>query len=81
MNDIQELLGQLDSQGWSKAAIAAAIGSHSDTVSRWARGIRYPENAGGVRLQLQELLKRRRGIPKRRRYAEGSRRKANPPTT
>ena len=67
MNDVQELLTELRSKGWTKAAISDEIGVEYDTVARWERGVRYPNNVGGVKLQLSELLRRRR-VPKKRRY-------------
>ena len=80
VNDIQELLVQLKTGGWTKAALSDELGVSYDSVERWERGT-IPRNSKGVVLQLQELLKRRRTVPKRRRYTEGSRRQSNPPTT
>ncbi len=66
MGVVQELIGELRSKGWSKAALADELGVTWFTVTRWERG-RLPANEVGVRMVLGQLLQRRR-VPKRRRY-------------
>ncbi len=67
MNDIQEMIAELRSNGWTLAAVADEVAVSRNTVDRWYRGERYPTNAAGVRVMLRRLSARRR-IPKRRRY-------------
>ena len=69
MNDIQEMIGELRSKGWTLAAIADEVAVSRNTVDRWYRGERYPTNAAGVRVMLRRLSARRR-IPKRKRYSK-----------
>ena len=68
MGAVQELIGELRSKGWSKAALADELGVTWFTVTRWERG-RVPANEVGVRMVLGQLLQRRR-VPKRRRYTK-----------
>ena len=69
MNDIQEMIAELRSNGWTLAAIADEVKVARNTVDRWHRGERYPTNAAGVRVMLRGLIGRRR-IPKQKRYAK-----------
>lgn len=71
MNDIQEALETLRVQGWTDAAIADAIGSNRNTVSRWRSGTRYPAASALVKQALDRLAQRK--APKQKRYAPGSR--------
>ena len=66
MNDVQERIGKLRSNGWTLAAIADEVGTHRETVSRWESGKYYPENSKAVLLLLDTLMKRK--PPPRRRY-------------
>ena len=67
MNDIQEMIAELRSNGWTLAAVADEVAVSRNTVDRWYRGERYPTNAAGVRVMLRRLSARRR-VPKQRRY-------------
>ena len=67
MNDVQEKLGELETKGWTIAAVATEIGVHRETVSRWKAGATYPINVMPVILALDGLARRRR-VPKRKRY-------------
>ena len=75
MNDVQQRLEQLKDKGWTLAAISDEVGVSTRAVDYWQQGTRYPENAKMVLLGLDGLLKRKR-VPKRRRYAPGSRTRA-----
>ena len=69
MNDIQQMIVELRSNGWTLAAIADEVKVSRNTVDRWFRGERYPTNAAGVRVMLGRLVGRRR-IPKQKRYSK-----------
>ena len=66
MNDVQLKLGELKEQGWSLAALADELGMHWNTVNRWDKGTRYPDNPRPVVMALDALTKRK--PPPRRRY-------------
>jgi len=70
--EIQSIITQLTEKGWTLAAIADELGVTSDTVELWRAGKRNPTNAKGILLMLDKVLKKKR-IPKKRRYAHGSR--------
>ncbi len=72
MNEIQAKIAQLQEKGWTLAAIADELGVTSDTVEHWRAGRRNATNAKGMLIILDELLLRKR-IPKKKRYAKGSR--------
>lgn len=71
-NEIQMRIIQLVGKGWTLAAIADELGVTSDTVELWKAGKRNPTNAKGILLMLDKVLEKRR-IPKKKRYAKGSR--------
>jgi transcriptional regulator with XRE-family HTH domain len=70
--EIQSRIAQLMEKGWTLAAIADELGVTSDTVELWRAGKRSPTNAKGILLMLDKVLEKKR-IPKRKRYAKGSR--------
>jgi transcriptional regulator len=70
--EIQAKIDQLVEKGWTLAAIADELGITSDTVELWKAGKRNPTNAKGVLLMLNRVSNKKR-IPKRKRYAKGSR--------
>ena len=72
MNQIQTKLAELQEKGWTLAALADELGNHVNTVEKWKAGDRQPANPRSVMLALELIAKRKR-IPKRRRYAKGSR--------
>lgn len=73
MNDeIQSKIAQLVERGWALAAIADELGVTSDTVEHWRAGRRNPTNAKAVLAMLNKVLEKKR-IPKKKRYAKGSR--------
>jgi len=76
MNDVQQRLQQLKEKGWTVAAISDEIGVTARAIDHWKAGRRYPENAKMVLMGLDNLMRRKR-IPKQRRYAPGSRRRAS----
>jgi transcriptional regulator with XRE-family HTH domain len=70
--DIQTRIAQLAEKGWTLAAIADELGVTPDTVELWKAGKRNPTNAKGILLMLDKVIEKKR-IPKRKRYAKGSR--------
>jgi len=72
MNDIQTKLAELEAKGWTLAALADELGVTRNAVEKWKAGDRHPTNAKPVLALLNRLVTKRR-IPKRRRYAKGSR--------
>jgi transcriptional regulator with XRE-family HTH domain len=71
-HEIQSRIAQLVEKGWTLAAIADELGVTSDTVELWKAGKRNPTNAKAVMVMLDKVLKKKR-IPKKKRYAKGSR--------
>jgi len=71
-SEIQSKIAQLTKRGWTMAAIADELGVTSDTVELWRAGKRNPTNAKGILLMLDRVSEKKR-IPKRKRYAKGSR--------
>ena len=71
-SEIQSLIAQLVEKGWTLASIADELGVKSDTVENWNAGRRNATNAKAILAMLDKLLKKKR-IPKKRRYAKGSR--------
>jgi transcriptional regulator with XRE-family HTH domain len=72
MNKIQTKLGDLHEKGWTLAAIADELEVTVNAVEKWKAGDRNPANEKAVLLMLEKLEMRKR-IPKKRRYAKGSR--------
>ncbi len=72
MNDVQRKIAALVERGWTQAAIADELGLTPNAVAKWKAGDRFPANAKMVLMGMDNLLKRKR-VPKRRRYAKGSR--------
>ena len=72
MNDIRTKLAELEAKGWTLAALADELGVTRNAVEKWKAGDRYPTNAKAVLALLTRLATKKR-IPKRRRYAKGSR--------
>ena len=72
MNEVQAKLSELQEMGWTQAAISDELAVHKGTVNRWQLGQTYPPIPKPVLLALDSLLKRKR-VPKKRRYAKGSR--------
>ena len=75
--EIQSRITQLVERGWTLAAIADELGVTSDTVEHWRAGRRNPTNAKAVSLMLDKVSGKKR-IPKRKRYALGSRKPIKP---
>jgi orotate phosphoribosyltransferase-like protein len=71
-NDVQSRISKLEEKGWTLAAIADELDVTSDTVELWKAGRRHPTNAKAVFLMLDKISSKKR-IPKRKRYAKGSR--------
>lgn len=67
MNDVQAKIGELESKGWTLAAIADELELTPNAVEKWKAGDRYPSNARATLVMLGLLIKQRR-IPKRKRY-------------
>ena len=72
MKPIQVRLASLQSKGWTLAALADELGQKVNTLEKWKHGDREPANEKAVLVMLERLEGRIR-IPKRRRYAPGSR--------
>jgi len=73
--EIQSRIAQLADKGWTLAAIADELGVTALTVALWKAGKRHPTNVKSVLLMLDKILEKKR-IPKKRRYAKGSRQRA-----
>ena len=67
MNDIQMKIAELQTKGWTLAALSDELGNHVNTLEKWKAGDRYPANSASVMLALDALMKKRR-IPKKKRY-------------
>ena len=74
MNDIQDRIAQLQQQGWTLAAIASELSVTVNAVEKWKAGDRHPSNGKSILFFLDQLAKRKR-IPKKRRYANGNKKK------
>jgi len=75
MDDVQSLLAELITKGWTKASIADRIGVTTNAVEKWQAGDR---NISQSRLILLKQLLPVKRIPKKRRYAkEGGNPKLN----
>jgi transcriptional regulator with XRE-family HTH domain len=72
MNDIQEKIAFLKKNGWTVTALSERIGQARVTVDKWKSGERYPANPKAILILLGQVSKEKR-IPKKRRYAKGSR--------
>ena len=70
MDDVQTLLANLKAKGWTKASIADEIGVKVNAVEKWQSGDRNPSQSRLI--LLNQLLKRKR-IPPKKRYQQGSR--------
>lgn len=71
-NLVQERLATLQDKGWTLAALADELELTVNTLEKWKAGDRKPADAKSV-LAMLERLEIRKRIPKRRRYAKGSR--------
>ncbi len=71
-NPIQIRLASLQEKGWTLAALADEIEQKVNTLEKWKAGDRNPANEKAVLAMLGRLEERKR-IPKKRRYAKGSR--------
>jgi len=69
---IQINLAVLQEKGWTLAALADELEQRVNTLEKWKSGDRNPANEKAVLVLLDRLEKRKR-IPKKRRYAKGSR--------
>lgn len=76
MNEIQERIAQLEQKGWTLAALADEIGVTKNAVEKWKAGDRQPANPKAIFALIDEITSRKR-IPKRKRYAKGSRNAQN----
>ena len=69
MNLVQERLAELEKRGWTLAAIADEVGVSYNAAQKWKAGDRYPSNSK-VMLQGLDALRKRRRIPKKRRFGD-----------
>lgn len=72
MNDIQEKIAQLQTNGWSITALSERIEQARVTVDKWKSGERYPASHKAILALLDQVAKEKR-IPPKRRYQPGSR--------
>lgn len=73
MNEIQNRISELENKGWSLAALADELGVTVNTVEKWKAGNTSPANSKATIVLFDEIAKKKL-IPKKRRYAPGSRR-------
>ena len=76
-NPIQIKLAILQEKGWTLAALADELEQKVNTLEKWKAGQRNPANEKAVLIAL-EILEERKRIPKKRRYAKGSRKREEP---
>lgn len=74
---IQAMLDELQTENeqgrkWTLAALAEVLKLTVNTLEKWKAGDREPANEKAV-LETLERLKKRKRIPKQRRYVKGSR--------
>jgi transcriptional regulator with XRE-family HTH domain len=69
MNDMQTKIAELQSKGWTLAAIADEVGVTVNAVEKWKAGDRYPANSKAVLNLLGKLAQKKR-VPKQRRYTD-----------
>jgi hypothetical protein len=72
MNGVQLRILCLQELGWTLAAIADELDVTPNAIEKWKAGDRHPRLEKPVIDALDQLTKRKR-IPKKRRYAKGSR--------
>lgn len=71
-NEVQVRIATLQEKGWTLAALADELDQRVNTLEKWKAGDRCPANEKSVLAMLERLEVRKR-IPKKRRYAKGSR--------
>jgi transcriptional regulator with XRE-family HTH domain len=54
--EVQKLLEELSSKGWTLAAIAKELGVDYSTVYRWRRGRHRPDNLNAVTIVLRQMI-------------------------
>jgi transcriptional regulator with XRE-family HTH domain len=67
MNEIQEVIVELQKNGWTLAAIADELEITVNAVEKWKAGDRQPRNSKAVIMLLYQLLERKQD-PKKKRY-------------
>jgi ribosome-binding protein aMBF1 (putative translation factor) len=65
MNDIQIAVAELESRGWTQAALADELGVTVNAVQKWKAGDTYPRMAKAA-LTVMEALKDKQAPPGRR---------------
>jgi len=73
MNEVQLAIAKLQEKGWTVAALADKLDQSISTVEKWKSGERNPANSKSVIEMMHHIAKQKR-VPKKRRYAKGSRR-------
>jgi len=76
---IQAMLDELQTKNergkkWTLAALAGELNLTVNTLEKWKAGEREPANEKAV-LETLERLKKRKRIPKQKRYEKGSRKR------
>lgn len=69
MNEVQTRISDLQSKGWTLAAIAEGVGVTTNAVEKWKSGDRYPANAKAIFALLSQLLSSESAPKKQRRVA------------
>ncbi|MDP3878866.1 MAG: RhuM family protein [Dehalococcoidales bacterium] len=72
MNDVQIKIAELETNGWTLAAIATELDLTVNAIEKWKAGDRYPANSKAILLLLDSLAQKKR-IPKQKRYAPDNR--------
>jgi hypothetical protein len=70
MTEVQELIQQLHTRGWSLSAIARGLGVTYESIRRWQAGTRRPENITAVTIVLRQMFDQ---DPPKRPYGMASR--------
>jgi ribosome-binding protein aMBF1 (putative translation factor) len=68
-NPIQSKLASLQEKGWTLSALADELEQKVNTLEKWKAGDRNPANEKAV-LTVLDILKKRKRIPKKRRYSK-----------
>ena len=68
MNDVQTKIDELETKGWTLAAMADELGVTVNAVEKWKHGDRSPANSKAVLAMLDEIGKKK--PPKKRRYVK-----------
>ena len=68
MNDVQTKIDELETKGWTLAAIADELAVTVNAGEKWKHGDKYPANSKAVLTLLDQISKKK--PPKKRRYSQ-----------